>query len=50
MPKITETALMSSVIPELVTTGITLETGSEKDRASILLYLNQNSDNPKQLP
>ena len=23
---------------------------NEKDRASILLYLNQNSDNPKQLP
>ena len=23
---------------------------SEKDRASVILYLNQNSDNPKQLP
>ena len=23
---------------------------SEKDRASVILYLNQNSDNPKPLP
>lgn len=50
MPKITETALMSSVIPELVTTGITLETGSEKDRASINMVIQDVLYNNSKLP
>ena len=50
MPKITETALMSSVIPELVTTGITLETGSEKDRASINMVIQDILYNNSKLP